>query len=405
MSIINKMHQDFQNAQQENPILARMPEKKSRKKILLLSFVTLLVASSLGLSFLIFKQSHQQAEVDTVSEDTLEAPLLVAKEKINKKQDKLIEQEVPVTPIVGKAPSVEEKQQVSSVANEQEIPVKKEEEIIPKANKEIIKVVEIEPVKVEQEIAPPLTIKDDAVVIEKTIIVKDDLVETPPQINTDSQIETAPQVVTQAKPINNFLEIKAVTLSNDQLAKIHLKQAVEAEKKGDLELAIKERILALNLQPKLNEERKSLALYYYGQGEIDKVKKLLQSGVAVSPEYSDFSLMLSKIALKEGNSQMAYFYLQQHPPKIDGHLDYYISYAILARKLHQHKQAELLYKQLLLQQPNNGRWLMSLAIAQDKQLKVESAINSYKHALLQTDLSLNAKDYINQRLSYLEETL
>jgi len=48
---------------------------------------------------------------------------------------------------------------------------------------------------------------------------------------------------------------------------------------------------------------------------------------------------------------------------------------------------------------------MSLAIAQDKQSKVEMAINNYKQALVQADLSLKAKDYINQRLIYLEKSL
>ena len=45
---------------------------------------------------------------------------------------------------------------------------------------------------------------------------------------------------------------------------------------------------------------------------------------------------------------------------------------------------------------------MLLAIAQDKQGKQVLAIKSYQKALLQRDLSSNAKQYINQRLIYLQ---
>ena len=130
---------------------------------------------------------------------------------------------------------------------------------------------------------------------------------------------------------------------------------------------------------------------------------ILQKGALISPAYADFNLMLSRIALKAGNQQKAYLYLEQNPPEVEDNLDYYVSYAILAQKFQKYERAEQLYTSLLTQRPNNGRWRMSLAIAQDKQAKTSLAVSSYNTALLQSDLSTKAKVYINQRLSYLAQ--
>ncbi|WP_354623751.1 hypothetical protein [Psychromonas sp. MME2] len=210
-------------------------------------------------------------------------------------------------------------------------------------------------------------------------------------------------LTTESSEESTFLEIKPAQLSASELAQIYLKEADKAEAKGDLNLAANKREQALSVQPELNEVRKSLALYYYSVGDVSKSQRLLQQGALTSPHYSDFNLILSRMALKEGNEEKAYRYLAHNPPNVAGHLDYYVSFAVLALKLKKYAQAEQLYQDLLSQQVNNGRWRMSLAIAQDKQMKRELAITSYNFALLQHDLSSKAKDYINQRLRYLDQ--
>ena len=188
-----------------------------------------------------------------------------------------------------------------------------------------------------------------------------------------------------------------------QLANIHLQEATKAQAKGDNNLAAEKWQSALQLQPHLNEVRKSLAMYYYSQNEINKSTSLLKKGALISPEYSDFNLMLSRIALKENDSEKAFLYLEQNPPGVEGNMDYYVSHAILAQKFSLYDRSESLYRSLLTQRPNNGRWLMSLAIAQDKQDKKTAAIASYQKALKKTDLSKKAKDYIRKRLVFLSK--
>lgn len=378
MSIINQMHQDFEKSQHSQPVLGGTPNKKNKKKIVIVFFVFLLIVSSCALSYLIFTQQKSvpsESLVIDVVENTDNTEAVLQANNLS----------APTKPIVEVAAVTKAiSNTVKTTAAEQEQPAAVQEE-------NVIKTVKAQP-QVQKVIADT---KKDA----------SNLAQQPEQKSVDKNTVTiqAQQVTALDDGQSSYLEIKPAQLSASELAQIYLKEADKAEASGDLNLAANKREQALSVQPDLNEVRKSLALYYYSAGDVLKSQRLLQQGALTSPEYSDFNLMLSRMALKEGNEQKAYRYLEHNPPKVAGHLDYYVSYAVLALKLNKYVQAEKLYQDLLSQQVNNGRWRMSLAIAQDKQMKKELAITNYNVALLQHDLSSKAKDYINQRLRYLDQ--
>ncbi len=367
MSIINKMHQDFQQVQQEQPILAYMPEKKGKQKALLLLLIALLLASSLGLSYLIFtqEQAAKETEIQVIKSGvSLVSPAKAATTGLLEESSV---ETVTAQPVQQKISATNELKTVKA-----QVKAKKQKKT--SSNQDNVKAAAVAPKAVSG----------------KTVSAK----------KTSSKTSSSVKNQDNGK---KHLEIKTAQLSKAQLAQIHLKEADKAQAKGGFELAAKKRLQALTLLPNLNDLRKSLALYYYGQGDVDKASRLLKKGALVSPDYPDFNLMLSRIALKAGDQQKAYLYLEQHPPKVEGNLDYYVSHAVLAQKFKKYEQSEQLYTSLLSQRPNNGRWRMSLAIAQDKQEKTGLAVSSYKNALLQTDLSSKAKAYINQRLTYLDQ--
>lgn len=366
MSIINKMHQDFNSVQQEQPILSNMPKEKRRQKTVLQIFVLLLLVCTLGLSYLIFSEK-QLSNASPVSN-------------------------IAVTPVRSLSAAIETKLPL--------VNAEKDAAIVKNISKATAVIAEV-----EVQAKEPLAVKK---VKNVTLMATDTAVKMPRRNVTKKAAPTAAVLpISVAENIDTEkkkqLEIKTAQLTNAQLAQIHLQAADKAESQGDLLTAAQSRLRALSLQPTLNEVRKSVVLYYYAQGDLDKASGLLQKGALVSPEYADFNLMLSRIALKAGDFYKAYLYLQKHPPQVAGNLDYYASHAALSQKFKKYAQAESLYISLLSQRPDNGRWRMSLAIAQDKQSKTAAALKNYKNALLQTDLSAKAKDYIKQRLTYLAE--
>ncbi|GLS89479.1 hypothetical protein GCM10007916_05460 [Psychromonas marina] len=363
MSIINKMHKGLQANHDESPMLSSVPVKKQKKKVLLFALISLLLASSIGLSFLIYDKESAANNSEQPNQTRL-TPVDTA---------------LPITsePVVTK----ELEPATTSTAVTQ-----KKVDDTPKVAVKILPVVQPE---------LPVTAKV-----------------TTPKEATPNKV-TTPAKQTPAKPVAEktkaqvepkktaHLEIKKSVLTTSELADIHLKSAEKALAKGDKQLASQEKIKALNVKPDLHHVRESLALYYFSIGEQGQAKSLLQKGAVQYPEHSDFNLMLSRIALKNDQQKKAYLYLQQSPPAVEGHLDYHVSYAILAQKFKDYARSEVLFEGLLTQRPNNGRWRMSLAIAQDKLGKEPLAVENYRKALLQIDLSSNAKKYINQRLTYL----
>jgi MSHA biogenesis protein MshN len=357
MSIINKMHQELQGGAASAPILASMPAKKHKQKVLLFCLISLLLISSIGLSYLIYsKPDNREGIAEIIVSEVASVPV----SQSGTAEHKVVSVTTTSQPIVITPSPVKE-------------PVQK------MAGTAVKKVISSPVVKV---ITTP---KPKPLVAQKKV----------------TQVEEKQQAKVINKTSSSFLEIKKSTLTKQQLADIHLKKAQKALENGDTFLASQEKSNALSIKPELHEVRKSLALYYYGAGDQNRAASLLKKGALQFPEYSDFNLMLSRIALKNGETQKAYLYLDKHPPKVEGHLDYHVSYAILAQKYERYEKSETLYQGLLSQRPNNGRWIMSLAIAQDKQSKQSLAVASYQKALLQIDLSSKAKKYINQRLTYL----
>lgn len=422
MSIINKMHQELKEHHDSSPMLSAMPAKKQKKRVLLFALISLLLASSIGLSYLIYDKEILKAEVTPVAKTpAFEAKKQIADVAVIKPTAVEVAEvkAVEVSPVASVEPSptiinTNSKDPVLAITTE----------TVGSAEPDVVAVTQVDEIAAEivdpvaftkPQVAPVQAVATTVTMVNKKTTTKL-LSENTEKVNpvtpdvfkkevftaTSQEKVNVRNEKTETKPVSrSHLEIKKSILSDAQLADIHLKQAQKHVQKGDTGLAAEEKIKALNLQPQLHDIRQSVALYYYGIGDQGKAKSLLIRGAQQFPEHADFNLMLARIALKNDEQQRAYLYLQQNPPKVEGNLDYHVSYAILAQKFKHFEQAESLYMGLLTQRPNNGRWRMSLAIAQDKQGKERLAVESYQKALLQTDLSSNAKKYINQRLTYL----
>lgn len=415
MSIINNMHKDLDGSNQVQPVLSGLAEQNKKQKALLFVAITFFVVCSIVLLLMIFfadDDAQTFPPKETTNVEQLVAPAKQQEEVFSVEEVEVTEnrdlneleigddfiREVNVYEQTYKEDlnaknSPEGETHISVISTQSSPPSAPVLETKPKAitrttpkattEKKLTKVASTKP-KPKKENKPKHAEPKQAVKHTQVI---------------DSSESPEPEKVLAS----GHLSIESAELSDSQIANIYLKEANKAQQKGDNELAAEKWQKALNVKPDLNEVRKSLAMYHYSQNEVDKTSRLLKKGALISPEYSDFNLMLSRIALKNNEPQKAFLYLEQNPPEIEGNLDYYISHAILAQKFKMYERSESLYSSLLTQRPNNGRWLMSLAISQDRQGKKTEAIASYQNALTKVDLSTKAKDYINKRLAFLSK--
>ena len=224
-------------------------------------------------------------------------------------------------------------------------------------------------------------------------------------------VVTAPQTVAkhvkatthEPEHAEDSVLIKAVTRTPLQQAQLYAKQADSALLAGDKEGAkqLFAKVLAFDKQHNLSREK--LAAILYGEQRTQSAVNLLQEGLSISPEYTNFRLMLARIYLKNKNKQQAYYYLKPHRPEVAGNVDYYALLAGLAQSLDDFESALMAYKTLTVHEPNRAKWWLGLGISADKAKQVTLALNAYHTAQNMGQLSASSRNYINARITQLEK--
>ena len=224
-------------------------------------------------------------------------------------------------------------------------------------------------------------------------------------------VVTTPQTVAkhvkatthEPEHVEDRVSIKAVTRTPLQQAQLYAKQADSALLAGDKERAkqLFNKVLAFDKQHNLSRE--TLAAILYGEQRTQSAVNLLQEGLSVSPDYTNFRLMLARIYLKNKHKQQAYYYLKPHRPEVAGNVDYYALLAGLAQSLGDLDSALMAYKTLTKHEPNRAKWWLGLGISADKAKQVTLALNAYHTAQNMGQLSASSRNYINARITQLEK--
>jgi len=237
-----------------------------------------------------------------------------------------------------------------------------------------------------------------------------DIEQVTPETAKPGVATVAQTVAKQVKPAAHDLEhvedsvsIKTVTRTPLQQALLYAKQAEAALLAGDKEGAkqLFTKVLAFDKQHNLSREK--LAAILYGEQRTQSAVNLLQEGLSISPEYTNFRLMLARIYLKNKNKPQAYYYLKPHRPEVTGNVDYYALLAGLAQSLDDLDSALMAYKTLTEHEPNRAKWWLGLGITADKAKQVTLALKAYHTAQSMGQLSASSRNYINARITQLEK--
>ena len=116
------------------------------------------------------------------------------------------------------------------------------------------------------------------------------------------------------------------------------------------------------------------------------------------PEKWSLRHLRARLLMLENHLEQALRQLQYHPPRMESAPDYYGLMATLQQKLGFPEKALPLYQQLVLLQPQQGRWWVGIATtaASLKQKKV--ALDACRKALETPALAVILKHFCQQRL-------
>lgn len=172
-------------------------------------------------------------------------------------------------------------------------------------------------------------------------------------------------------------------------------------KNGDTAAALKDLNDLLSLEPRNISARKRLSSLEFAQGNPKRAAFLLDQGIKLSPNDSGIRLMLARLLFRENRNPQALAILNDHPKNVIADNDLLSFRAALAEKQKDYATSLEDYAVLLQRQPGNARWMLGLAISQDKQKMIEEAVITYKKVKLSNQLSAQVVSFVDGRLAAL----
>ena len=172
-------------------------------------------------------------------------------------------------------------------------------------------------------------------------------------------------------------------------------------KNGDTAAALKDLNSLLALEPRNTSARKRLASLEFAQGNPKRAAFLLDQGIKLAPSDSSIRLMQARLLFRENRNEQALALLNEHPINVIADNDLLSFRAALAEKQKQYARSLEDYAVLLKRQPNNARWMLGLAISQDKQKMHEQAVLTYREVKSSNQLSAQVVSFVDGRLAAL----
>ncbi|MFT5543459.1 MAG: MSHA biogenesis protein MshN [Glaciecola sp.] len=205
------------------------------------------------------------------------------------------------------------------------------------------------------------------------------------------------------QPTTNEHAVFNVTSSNESTSSNRLlEQRIQLSlKNGDTAAALKDLNDLVALEPRNGSARKRLASLEFAQSNPKRASFLLDQGIKLSPEDSSMRLMQARLLFRENRNVQALSLLNAHPQNVVADNDLLSFRAALAEKQKDYSRSLEDYSILLQRQPTNSRWMLGLAISQDKQKMHQQAVISYKKVKSSNQLSAQVVSFVDRRLAAL----
>lgn len=253
----------------------------------------------------------------------------------------------------------------------------------------------LDSVQTEAQSKPPM-VKPESVTARATTEAEPTSEPTPTQEPTPKVTKKQPATAT-----SKSFSVERVQLSPQQLADTNLAKAREALQKGEQARGQELLEKALVVKPDHVQVRSELAAYWYGRGLTSRATTLLQQGLDLKPQQTEWQLLLARIYERIGRIEQAYKVLRVIPMQAPETPELLQLRASSATQLGYFSEAAADYT-ALASQSNEGRWWLAAAVAYEDGDNIEAAVRSYRQAIQQPDLGQDARLYIEQRLAVLE---
>ena len=221
-------------------------------------------------------------------------------------------------------------------------------------------------------------------------------------IIAESTLESEPviRVAKETQQAEGVFSVSSNTksTSNNRMLEQQIQLSLQ---NGDTPAAIKDLNELISLEPRNVSARKRLASLLFANGDPVRAAMLLHQGLQLNPEDSSMRLMQARLLFREKKNIQALALLKEHPRMVIADDELLSFRAALAEKQSDYQTSHEDYSTLLQRQPNNARWILGLAISQDKQKMHEQAVSNYRKVKSSNQLSAQVLSFVDGRLAVL----
>jgi MSHA biogenesis protein MshN len=159
---------------------------------------------------------------------------------------------------------------------------------------------------------------------------------------------------------------------------------------------------ALTLEATHDKSREGLIALYLSQGRKVEASKLLEEGIQLHPENTQFALLYARLQAEQGDNAAALATLERAMGSGGERPELFALAAALYQQQRDYGKSISSYQRALQLQPQQSTWWMGLGISLEGDGKTAEAKSAYEEALRRGGLGAESQLYVRQRLQALE---
>ncbi|WP_199610749.1 tetratricopeptide repeat protein [Flocculibacter collagenilyticus] len=216
----------------------------------------------------------------------------------------------------------------------------------------------------------------------------------PIQHTANSQLQPQPES-------KSSFSVQKVQITKAQRAALLFEQAQEQYQQGFIVDSMEGFNQVLLIQPEHIEARTYLAATLFGRNQTAQAVKILERGLQLKPEQSQWRIMLAKLFMENEKEDTALYYVT--PFLAESGAEYLALRGTLAQKMNKPEIAKESFTQLSQLEPHQARWWLGKAIAEEQAGEQAAAVKSYRQASQLTGLSSASQRFVMQKIASLEK--
>jgi MSHA biogenesis protein MshN len=159
---------------------------------------------------------------------------------------------------------------------------------------------------------------------------------------------------------------------------------------------------ALDIDPRHEAARQTLVALLLEARRVDEAVPVLQQGLALNAQNSEFAMLLARIMVERNDVPGALSLLQKHSAPQDRSPEFHAFAGALYQRLDRHAEAIERYQAALRLAPSAGIWWLGLGISHQAAGQPKEAREAFTRAKSAGNLSPDLTGFVDQRLRQLQ---